>query len=190
MDRATHDQDVIHDIEMMTCSQYSHLCIGMPSNDTGDLAMYTDNKEMHARDRLSLWPAFHGDRLAERGSRFTDEGYDFVIHHQVGNRFVDLMNTVGKRSFEAPMPQSLSILDKFANTATTSHYLVLHQALAERRIPRGSKLLMVPAASGGDRLPVRDRLLPGRHGPHHGGAGRRLLRPRGNVPPVQAPRGS
>ncbi|WP_189133137.1 3-oxoacyl-ACP synthase III family protein [Wenjunlia tyrosinilytica] len=148
MDRATDDRDMIHEVELMTCSQYSHLCLGMPSDDTGDIAMYTDNKEMHARERLSLWPSFHSDRLAERGSRFADEGYDFIIHHQVGSRFVDLMNTIGERSFETPMPQSLTVVDKLANTASTSHYLVLHQALAEGRIPTGSKVLMVPAASG------------------------------------------
>ncbi|MBV6702606.1 3-oxoacyl-ACP synthase III family protein [Kitasatospora aureofaciens] len=148
MDRATDDRDVIHDIELMTCSEYSHLCLGMPSDGTGGMAMYTNNKEMHAEDRLSLWPAFHGDRLAEQGRRFADEGYDFIIHHQVGTRFVDFMNAAGERGFAAPMPQSLSVVDRLANTATTSHYLVLHQALAEDRIPKGSKVLMVPAASG------------------------------------------
>lgn len=148
VDRATDDADVIHDIELMTCSEYSHLCLGMPSDDTGDLAMYTNNKEMHAEDRLALWPAFHRDRLADDGRRFADEGYDFVVQHQVGSRFVDYMNHVGESTFGTPMPESLSVVEKFANTATTSHYLVLHQALMERRIPRGSKILMVPAASG------------------------------------------
>ncbi|MFE0038377.1 3-oxoacyl-ACP synthase III family protein [Streptomyces sp. NPDC059018] len=148
VDRAADDADVIHDIELMTCSEYSHLCLGMPSDDTGDLAMYTNNKEMHAEDRLSLWPAFHGDRLADDGRRFADEGYDFVIQHQVGSRFIDFMNHVGESIFGTPMPESLSVVENFANTATTSHYLVLHQALMERRIPKGSKVLMVPAASG------------------------------------------
>lgn len=148
VDRATDDADVIHDIELMTCSEYSHLCLGMPSDDTGDLAMYTNNKEMHAEDRLALWPAFHRDKLADDGRRFADEGYDFVVQHQVGSRFVDYMNHVGEGTFGTPMPESLSFVEKFANTATTSHYLVLHQALRERRIPRGSKILMVPAASG------------------------------------------
>ncbi|WP_260848525.1 3-oxoacyl-ACP synthase III family protein [Streptomyces sp. SLBN-118] len=148
MDCAVDERDIIHDVELMTCSQYSHLCLGMPSDDTGGLAMYTNNKEMHAQDRLSLWPAFHRDQLAERGSTFAGEGYDFVIQHQVGSRFVDFINLVGRRQFGVPMPQSLSVLDRFANTATTSHYLVLHQALAEGWIPKGSKVLMVPAASG------------------------------------------
>lgn len=148
VDRSTDDADVIHDIEMMTCSEYSHLCLGMPSDKTGDLAMYTNNKEMHAEDRLALWPTFHRDTLAADGRRFADEGYDFVVQHQVGSRFIDFMNCVGEQVFEASMPASLSVVEKYANTATTSHYLVLHQALAERRIPKGSKILLVPAASG------------------------------------------
>lgn len=148
VDRATDEADVIHEVELMTCSEYSHLCLGMPSDDTGDLAMYTNNKEMHAEDRLSLWPTFHRDKLAENGRQFAGEGYDFIVQHQVGSRFVDFMNQVGENIFETPMPQTLSVVEKFSNTATTSHYLVLHQALAEGRIPKGSKVLLVPAASG------------------------------------------
>ncbi|MFF3159119.1 3-oxoacyl-ACP synthase III family protein [Streptomyces sp. NPDC057910] len=148
LDRAVDERDVIHDVELMTSSQYAELCLAMPSDKSGGMAMYTDNREMHARDRLALWPAFQRDRLAERGSTFAAEGYGFIIHHQVGSRFVDCVNAVGSRAFGVPMPESLNILDKFANTASTSHYLVLHQALAEGRIPRGSKVLMVPAASG------------------------------------------
>lgn len=148
VDRATDDADVIHDVELMTCSEYSHLCLGMPSDETGDLAMYTNNKVMHAEERLALWPTFHRDKLADDGRQFADEGYDFIVQHQVGSRFVDFMNKVGESIFQAPMPPSLSVVEKFSNTATTSHYLVLHQALAERRIPKGSKILLVPAASG------------------------------------------
>ncbi|MFD9825149.1 3-oxoacyl-ACP synthase III family protein [Streptomyces violascens] len=148
VDRATDDGDVIHDIELMTCSEYSHLCLVTPSDDTGDLAMYTDNREMHSEDRLALWPTFHGDRLAESGRRFADEGYDFIVQHQVSGRFVEFVTEVGGRMFGAQMPQTLAIVDQFANTATTSHYLVLYRALAEGRIPKGSKVLLVPAASG------------------------------------------
>lgn len=148
LDRSVDDRDVIHDVELMTSSQYSHLCLGMPSDDTGGFAMYTNNKEMHAQDRLALWPAFHRKKLAERDSTFTSEKYDFIIQHQVGSRFVDFINLMGSRHFGVSMPQSLTIFDKLSNTATTSHYVVLHQALAEGRIPEGSKVLMVPAASG------------------------------------------
>ncbi|MFE6848767.1 3-oxoacyl-ACP synthase III family protein [Streptomyces sp. NPDC057686] len=148
VDRATDEADVIHEVEMMTCSEYSHLCLGMPSESTGDLAMYTNNKEMHAQDRLSLWPSFQRNKLAEAGRKFADEDYDFIVQHQVGSRFVEYMNQMGEKILEASMPESLSLLDKFANTASTSHCLVLHQALAENRIPKGSKVLLVPAASG------------------------------------------
>ncbi|MDH2387915.1 3-oxoacyl-[acyl-carrier-protein] synthase III C-terminal domain-containing protein [Streptomyces sp. HNM0663] len=148
VDRAADDADVIHDIELMTCSEYAELCLGMPSDRTGELAMYTDNTVMHAEDRLLLWPSFQRDRLADDGREFAGEGYDFIVQHQVGSRFVDYMNAVGEKVFGTPMPQSLSVVEEFANTATTSHFLALHQALAQRRIPKGSKILLVPAASG------------------------------------------
>lgn len=148
IDRAVDERDMIHDVELMTSAQYSHLCLGMPSDTTGDMAMYTNNTEMHSRDRLALWPTYQRDRLAAQGRQFSGEGYDFVVHHQVSSRFVDAMNKVGERIFQAEMPQALNVVEKFANTASTSHFLVLHQALAEKQIPQGSKVLMVPAASG------------------------------------------
>ncbi|MFF1748215.1 3-oxoacyl-ACP synthase III family protein, partial [Streptomyces mirabilis] len=64
LDVAVDDADRIHYVELMTCSEYSHLCLGMPSTRTPGIALYTDNKQMHTQDRLRLWPRFHGDVLA------------------------------------------------------------------------------------------------------------------------------
>ncbi|MFE9934284.1 hypothetical protein [Streptomyces sp. NPDC005533] len=141
-DRATDDAAIINDIELVARSEYSHSHLyGMPSDETGDLAIYTNIKEMQAENCLSPLPAFHRD------SRFADDVDGFVVQHQVGSRFIDLMIQLDESVFTAPTPPSLSVVDKSANTPT-SHCLALHQVPAERRTPKGSKVLLMPAASG------------------------------------------
>ncbi|MFG2395112.1 3-oxoacyl-ACP synthase III family protein [Streptomyces lavendulae] len=148
LDASTDEADRIHYVELMTCSEYSHLCMGMPSDRSQGMALYTDNKKMHNRDRLKLWPRFHGDFLAKQGRHFTDEAFDYVIQHQVGTRFIDYVNQIAETEFGAPMPVSLATVEKYGNTATTSHFLTLRDHLRAGTARPGSRFLLVPAASG------------------------------------------
>ncbi|MEV6951180.1 3-oxoacyl-[acyl-carrier-protein] synthase III C-terminal domain-containing protein [Streptomyces sp. NPDC051183] len=148
LDASADEADRIHYVELMTCSEYSHLCMGMPSHRTQGIALYTDNKKMHNRDRLKLWPRFHADLLAKEGREFADEEFDYVIQHQVGTRFIDYVNQTAEAEFEAPMPTSLAVVEKYGNTATTSHFLTLREHLRAGTARPGSRFLMVPAASG------------------------------------------
>ncbi|WP_261801754.1 3-oxoacyl-[acyl-carrier-protein] synthase III C-terminal domain-containing protein [Streptomyces sp. ISID311] len=148
LDESVDEDDRIHYVEMMTCAEYSHLCLGMPSDRTEGIALYTDNKQMHKRDRLRLWPTFHGDLLAKQGRSFADEEFDYIVQHQVGTRFVEFVNRTGEEVFGTGMPQSLSVVERFGNTATTSHFLVLREHLKAGTARPGGKFLLVPAASG------------------------------------------
>ncbi|MFE3863036.1 3-oxoacyl-ACP synthase III family protein [Streptomyces goshikiensis] len=148
LDRATDEADRIHYIELLTCSEYSHLCMGMPSDRTEGIALYTDNKKMHDKDRLALWPRFHKDLLAKAGRDFSDEHFDYVVQHQVGTRFIDYVNQTGEREFGAALPTSLAVVERYGNTATTSHFLTLREHLRAGTARPGSTFLLVPAASG------------------------------------------
>jgi len=147
IDRSDDEADRIHHIELVTSAAFSTLCYGMPSDRWAGMAMYADNRAMHARDRIQLWPRFQMDVLAKEGATFESEHYDFVVQHQVGALAMHLFCRVGAAMFRAPMPESLSVVEEFGNTATTSHVLVLHQALHQGRV-QGKKVLLVPAASG------------------------------------------
>lgn len=148
MDTSPDEADRIHYIEMMTCSEHSELCVGKPSDRGAGIALYTDNRNMHKEDRVRLWPAFQKDWFAKSGRTFEDEGYDYVIHHQVGAKAVKYFSQGGAQGFGTEMPPDLNVLEELGNTATTSHFLVLHEHLRSGRLPRGSKVLIVPAASG------------------------------------------
>jgi 3-oxoacyl-[acyl-carrier-protein] synthase-3 len=148
LDQSENETDQIHYIELMTCAEYSHLCIGRPSDLEGGPAFYTNNKEMHKEERIQLWPRFQTDFLNRLGTTFIEEKYDYLIHHQVGQRAIQNFSEYGKGVFQSEMPESLTCVSDYANTATTSHFVVLYHHLKEKRVRKGAKFLLVPAASG------------------------------------------
>ncbi|MFI7004719.1 3-oxoacyl-ACP synthase III family protein [Nocardia sp. NPDC050175] len=148
LDEAVDDNDKIHYIEMMTAAEYSQLCLGMPSDKSQGVALYTDNRKMHNEDRFLLGTNSQINYLEAQGRTFADEKFDYVIHHQFGAAAIPWMNAICEREFGTPMPPDLRVIEKYGNTSTTSHFIVLHDQLSDQNIPAGSKLLMIPAASG------------------------------------------
>lgn len=143
------DGDQIHYVEMLTCSEFSRLCIGKPSDQKAhNYALYTNNQEMHKEERVQMWPRFQSDFLAKRGSSFADEKYDYIVHHQVGTRAIKNFSRYGGKVFNTEMPESLQVVEEYGNTASTSHYVVLHEHLKQKKLRKGAKILLVPAASG------------------------------------------
>lgn len=148
LDRSENEQDKIHEIELMTCAEYSQLCIGKPSEKNGGPALYTNNREMHKEERVRLWPTLQNDFLKRKNMTFESEHFDYIIHHQVGTRAMENFSKYAEPIFNAKMPENLSCVENIANTATTSHFVVLHEYLKQNRLSKGSKILFVPAASG------------------------------------------
>lgn len=148
LDEAVDENDIIHYVELMTAAEYSHLCLGMPSDRSQGVALYTDNRRMHNEDRFLLGTDAQRTFLESRGRTFADEKFDYLIHHQFGAAAIPWMNAICEREFGTPMPPDLRVIDKYGNTSTTSHFMVLHDQLSQQNIPAGSKLLLIPAASG------------------------------------------
>ncbi|MEU6558705.1 3-oxoacyl-ACP synthase III family protein [Nocardia nova] len=148
LDRSVDEADRIDYIELVTASEHSHLCLGMPSDKTPGVALYTDNRKMHNEARFLLWTDTQRMFYDKRGTTFADENFDFMIHHQFGAAAIPYMNAIAEREFGTPMPPDLNVIGDYGNTSSTSHFIVLHEHLRREEIPSGSKLLMVPAASG------------------------------------------
>lgn len=148
IDESDDEKDRIDYIELMTASDYSDACLGMPSDKTEGIALYTDNRRMHNENRFKLWTNNQRNYLASKNKTFSDEKFDYVIHHQFGASAITALNALGEREFGSPMPPSLNVIEKYGNTSTTSHFIVLHDFLKQKNIKPGSKILMVPAASG------------------------------------------
>jgi 3-oxoacyl-[acyl-carrier-protein] synthase-3 len=148
LDRAVDDADKIHYIDMVTYAEYAKLCIGMPSDKNDSSALYTVNQQMHHEDRLTLVARSHKAFMERRGLDFESEKFDYIIHHQVGSRFIKAMQKLGSRVFGCEMPESIQYVEEFGNTASTAHFLALHEHLKHGKFRKGSKVLMAPAASG------------------------------------------
>ncbi|RDI68925.1 3-oxoacyl-ACP synthase III family protein [Nocardia pseudobrasiliensis] len=148
LDRSVDERDRIEYIELVTASEFSHLCLGMPSDKSQGIALYTDNRKMHNESRFVLWTDSQRQFYVERGTTFAEEKFDYIIHHQFGAAAIPYMNAIAEREFGAPMPPDLNVISKYGNTSSTSHFIVLHDHLSREEIPAGSKLLLVPAASG------------------------------------------
>lgn len=148
MDVSTSKANRIDYVELMTCSAYSHLSFGLPSDERASMALYTDDQAMRTDDRLRLWPAFQKDFLAAKGSSFAEERFDYIIHQQAGTRFIDKMNQVGAECFGETMPESIAVADKYGNLSSTSHFVALHDHLHSHSAEGTAKYLLVPAASG------------------------------------------
>ncbi|WP_280265925.1 3-oxoacyl-ACP synthase III family protein [Nocardia wallacei] len=148
LDRSVDDRDRIDYVELVTASEFSHLCLGMPSDKSQGVALYTDNRKMHNEERFLGWTDTQREFYARRGTTFADENFDYIVHHQFGAAAIPYMNAIAEREFGTPMPPDLNVISKYGNTSSTSHFIVLHDYLSRQEIPAGSKLLLVPAASG------------------------------------------
>ena len=148
LDASTSAEDCINYFELMTISEYSGLCIGKPSDKNPGFAMYTNNAEMHKKERIRLYPQYHLDYYEKHGSSLAEDQFDYAIYHQVGAKFMVNCSRVASEMFDSPMPEHLSVVEYMGNTASTSHFIVLYQALKEKKLKKNSKILIVPAASG------------------------------------------
>nr|WP_280271896.1 3-oxoacyl-[acyl-carrier-protein] synthase III C-terminal domain-containing protein [Nocardia wallacei] len=142
------DHDEIHYIELTTAAYGAEFCLGMPSDKTTGIAMYTDNRQLASEKRYRQALDRMSDFLTETGRTWESEKYDYWIHHQFSGPAIEHISQLAAQHFDTPMPQALNVYDEYGNTASTSHFLVLHEHLARQRIPRGSKVLMIPEASG------------------------------------------
>jgi 3-oxoacyl-[acyl-carrier-protein] synthase-3 len=142
------DDDEIHYIELMTSADGAEHCIGMPSDQAPGIALYTDNRAMQNEGRYLQAINRMSTFLEETGRTWESEKFDYWIHHQFSAPAIEYISHLTERHFGTPMPQALNVLHDFGNTASTSHFVVLHEHLAQQKIPKGSKVLMIPEASG------------------------------------------
>ncbi|WP_433663187.1 3-oxoacyl-ACP synthase III family protein [Nocardia sp. CA-128927] len=142
------DHDEIHYVELMTAAEGAEHCLGMPSDQSAGIALYTDNRAMQNEGRYLQAIRRLDTFLQETGRTWEGEKYDYWIHHQFSGPVIEYLGHLTEQHFGTPMPQALNVLEDFGNTASTSHFLVLHEYLGQQKIPKGSKILMIPAASG------------------------------------------
>jgi 3-oxoacyl-[acyl-carrier-protein] synthase III len=136
-----------HDIELYTLSKYSRYCIAKPTDQAhGGAAMYTDAINVTA----SVVP--HAARHAEEMLRRNDQplaDINHIVPHQTSRLSMqDALKEIGAR-FDVDLPRRLiNNLAERGNTASTSHFLALHDAINSERIQSGDEVLFLISGSG------------------------------------------
>ncbi|MEN8183947.1 MAG: 3-oxoacyl-[acyl-carrier-protein] synthase III C-terminal domain-containing protein [Myxococcota bacterium] len=147
LERAPQDTPGIEAFELATYSDHSDLCIGGPCETGPGGAMFTDARKLHAVAIESAHPTLLA--ALEKGGISPHEVH-FLIPHQTSVRAI----RAGIRNISphvGGLPPDLTIvynLEKFANTASTTHFVALYRYLEERRFEAGDRILLLIFASG------------------------------------------
>jgi 3-oxoacyl-[acyl-carrier-protein] synthase III len=144
MDRSADEKEGIDFVEFMTVAEFSGLCQGMPSIENSGMAMYTDAMGIHREVILRL-PKILAHLIKKYGVSAAD--YDIVIPHQTSTRAIATAFDVCRERIEG-IPDVLTSLDRYGNTASTSHFVVLHDHMSEKKIKERSRVLFIGIASG------------------------------------------
>jgi 3-oxoacyl-[acyl-carrier-protein] synthase-3 len=148
MDGSSSPDDRVHYVDMVTASNSAYLCLGMPSEKSTGIALYTKNSALHHKDNMLVWPSLMSRRFAEHGSSFEEEAWDHIVPHQLGTRFTAKTKEVCEAWFGTKPPNHILVVQQCGNTSSTSHIVALYLAMQDGRIKPGEKLLLRPAASG------------------------------------------
>lgn len=143
MEAATAD-DGIEFIDLFTSARFADLCYGMPSDRNPGVAMYTRAMEIHGEviqrlpDTLGFYSMLNGMNASH---------IDAVIPHQTSKRAIKSALELCEGSF-GKLPETCIALDRYGNTSSTSHLVVLDDYWRQGKIRPGDRVLLLILASG------------------------------------------
>jgi 3-oxoacyl-[acyl-carrier-protein] synthase III len=144
MDESPDENEGIDIAEFLTIAEFSELCFGMPSTENSGVAMYTDAIAIH-KESIKRIPKLLGYIVDKYG--ISGHDFDYVIPHQTSARAIKTALDLCTPQFRQ-IPEILMSLDKYGNTSSTSHFVVLHDHLSEKKLKKNSKILFISTASG------------------------------------------
>ena len=138
-------QDDITIAAFTTLSQHSRLCLAYPSTVGPGASMYTKARTIH-KVAIDDGPTLVKQSLDEAGLAFDD--IDWFIPHQTSARAIRTgMKEIQQRFGIAPR-HTVSNVEEYGNTSSTTHFVALHRYLQDRRFAKGDRVLLLALASG------------------------------------------
>jgi 3-oxoacyl-[acyl-carrier-protein] synthase III len=148
-----------------TLAGYSRLCLGYPKGGDPGARMFTDARGIH-RAAMSNTPVLLHEVLDAVGISIHD--IDHVITHQTSARAIKKgMAEMSAVFGDAPRHDAVITVDRYGNTASTTHTVALVEELEARHIRAGETIALIALASGleiGVVLLTLDDELVGRYG--------------------------
>jgi len=144
LDEATDDREGIEFIEFLTVADFADLCLAMPSAETPFPAMYARSVEIHQEAILRL-PAVIEN--LKKKYNLSGRKFDYLIPHQTSARAIREALDLCASHMDV-IPETLISLDRYGNTSSTSHFVVLHDHLSRKYLKKNSRVLFLALASG------------------------------------------
>ena len=148
-----------------TVADYSRLCLGYPKGADPGARMFTDARGIH-RAAMDNTPMLLEEVLDSAGISIHD--IDHVITHQTSARAIRKgMARVSAAFGDAPRHDAVITVDRYGNTASTTHTVALIEELEARHIEPGETIALIALASGleiGVVLMTLDEELVSRYG--------------------------
>jgi len=146
LDASPDERHGFHWLDLVTGAKHDHYCYSKPSRRGPGGMLITEAVGLQ-RKGAEHFPYYL--KQAVDGSGWCMDDIQHVIPHQVSVRAIRRgVREVGA-FLRCDMPDFyLSSAEKYANTTTTSHFLVIHDHVLSGRIRSGDNLLLVSGASG------------------------------------------
>jgi len=148
-----------------TIAEHSELCVAYPARRDPGARMFTKSQTLQ-RAAIADTPFLLAEALDAAGLAITD--VDHVIPHQTSARAIRKgMAEVGAALGGEPRHPAVVTVDRYGNTASTTHVVALVEELEAGRIRPGDRVALIALASGieiGVVLFTADEELVGRYG--------------------------
>ena len=168
LERATPGSGGISLAGFTTVADHSRLCLAYPKGDDPGARMFTDSRGIQ-RAAIADTPLLLHEVLETAGIAMHD--IDHVITHQTSARAIRKGMAAVSASFgEGPRHDAVITVDRYGNTASTTHTVALVEELEAGRIRPGETIALIALASGleiGVVLLTVDEDLVGRYGHSH-----------------------
>jgi 3-oxoacyl-[acyl-carrier-protein] synthase III len=129
-----------------TVADYSRLCLAYPKGGDPGARMFTNARAIH-RAAISDTPLLLSEVLDVVGISLSD--IDHVITHQTSARAIRKgMAEVSARLGEHPRHDAVITVDRYGNTASTTHTVALVEELEAGHILPGETIALIALASG------------------------------------------
>jgi 3-oxoacyl-[acyl-carrier-protein] synthase-3 len=129
-----------------TVAGHSRLCLAHPARHEPGARMFTDSRGIH-RAAIGMTAGLLDEALTAAGLEMA--GIDCVIPHQTSARAIRQgMAEVTAELGAAPRHEAVVTVDRYGNTASTTHTVALVEELRAGRLHAGDRIALVALASG------------------------------------------
>jgi 3-oxoacyl-[acyl-carrier-protein] synthase-3 len=167
LERAPADAPGISMVGFTTVADHSRLCLAYPAKHEPGARMFTKSRTIH-QVAIQDTPPLLREALDVAGIDIDD--IDCVIPHQTSARAIRKgMAEVSEALGGSPKHDAVVTVDRYGNTASTTHTVALIEELEAGRLHAGDRVALIALASGleiGIVLLTIDEELVARHGNH------------------------